>query len=93
MRFIIAYDIRDDSLRALISRILQDEGGIRIQYSVFILECSSMKVSALIARLRKIMEGKGILLVIPLCKKDYRRCITLIEGNYNPFRNEVSYIL
>ncbi len=93
MYFIIAYDIRDNSLRALISRILQDEGGRRIQYSVFVIEGSSIRISNLISRLRRLMEGNGTLLVIPLCKKDYRRRITLIEGNYNPFRDRTKRII
>ena len=43
MRFIICYDITDDSLRAKIVKILEDYGE-RIQYSVFEFNLTKEKI-------------------------------------------------
>ena len=56
-RFIIAYDISDDRRRTKVSKLLQSQGD-RIQYSVFVVDCSPAILIPLKTKLRAIIDEK-----------------------------------
>lgn len=65
-RFLIAYDIPNDRRRHAISVILQGFGE-RVQYSVFMINCSPDKIPILLHELEETMDsGEDSILVCDL---------------------------
>jgi len=81
MKYIIVYDVSDNNRRKNIRETIKDLGGERIQYSGFIIESDEEEILQLIGKIRRILEGsKGRVIAIPLCEKDFRRSIILINN-------------
>ena len=75
MRFIICYDITDDSLRAKIVKILEDYGE-RIQYSVFEFNLTKAKILEMKHKLtkKKLLDKKRMSFTIyPICEDCYKK--------------------
>ena len=60
-RYIIAYDIKDDSRRIRVSKLLQSYGN-RLQYSVFLMEMRAAD-SVVIARLDDAKTSESIVFI------------------------------
>ena len=55
-RYIIAYDIKDDSRRIRVSKLLQSYGN-RLQYSVFLMEMREVRLVRMEERLHTLING------------------------------------
>ena len=73
MRFIICYDITDDSLRAKIVKILEDYGE-RIQYSVFEFSVTELIFRRIMDSVNQIINSKeDSILVYEMCEADWTK--------------------
>ena len=75
MRFLICYDIKDDSLRNKIVKILESYGE-RIQYSVFEFNLKKAKILEMKNKLikKKILDKKRMSFSIyPICEECYKK--------------------
>lgn len=75
MRFLICYDITDDSLRNKIVKILESYGE-RIQYSVFEFNLTKAKILEMKHKLikKKILDKKRMSFSIyPICEECYKK--------------------
>ena len=75
MRFLICYDITDDSLRNKIVKILESYGE-RIQYSVFEFNLTKAKILEMKHKLikRKLLDKKRMSFSIyPICEECYKK--------------------
>ena len=64
-RYIIAYDIKDDSRRIRVSKLLQSYGN-RLQYSVFLMEMREVRLVRMEERLHTLINGAEDSVVIAL---------------------------
>lgn len=53
-RYLIAYDISDDRRRAQLAKVLERYGD-RVQYSVFVVECSTARLVRLRTRIAEVI--------------------------------------
>ena len=75
MRFLICYDVVDDSLRSKIVKILESYGE-RIQYSVFEFNLTKARILEMKNKLikRKLLNKKRMSFSIyPLCEECYKK--------------------
>lgn len=75
MRFIVCYDVTDDSLRSKIVKILESYGE-RIQYSVFEFNLNPAKIKEMKHKLikRKLLDKKRMSFSIyPICEECYKK--------------------
>ena len=75
MRFLICYDITDDSLRNKIVKILESYGE-RIQYSVFEFNLTKAKILEMKHKLikKKLLDKKRMSFSIyPICEECYKK--------------------
>ncbi|MEM2141670.1 MAG: CRISPR-associated endonuclease Cas2 [Candidatus Thorarchaeota archaeon] len=80
MRWIVVYDITDDSLRERVSERLKDYGLERIQYSTFQGELLRHVLSSLRTDLQKLVnEGDETdsVIIFPLCDPCFRGRIVI----------------
>jgi CRISPR-associated endonuclease Cas2 len=85
MNFLILYDIKDNKVRTLISKFLENKGCIRIQYSVFLCHSTNKKFTLIHETLKDInslYENKDSILVIPINVSDVRS-MKIIGKNIN----------
>lgn len=73
MRFVITYDISDDSIRRQVFRTLQEFGAWK-QYSVFELEIDRIERIELEDRLKSIIDSSDKIRMYSLCD----RCVNNI---------------
>ncbi len=93
MRYLIAYDIRDDDIRRDVAELLKDSGAVRIQYSAFEIECSPTLIEDLFNALRRMIGDEGKLIVIPICEKDQKRRVSMIVGAYRAERERMKEVI
>lgn len=75
MRFLICYDVVDDSLRSKIVKVLESYGE-RIQYSVFEFNLTKARILEMKNKLikRKLLNKKRMSFSIyPLCEECYKK--------------------
>lgn len=75
MRFLICYDVVDDSLRSKIVKVLESYGK-RIQYSVFEFNLTKARILEMKNKLikRKLLNKKRMSFSIyPLCEECYKK--------------------
>lgn len=56
--FVICYDIVEDKQRNQVVTLLQDMGGVRVQYSVFELRLAQNKMRELLEKLAALISSK-----------------------------------
>lgn len=71
-RYLISYDSGADSVRGKLAGRLE-KAGQRVQFSVFMVECSPDKYEKLVRELLSIVGDKDSLLCLPLCEQCYAR--------------------
>lgn len=75
MRFLICYDIGDDTIRSKVVKILENYGA-RVQYSVFEFNLNPAKILEMKHKLlkKKLIDRKWINFTIyPLCENCYHK--------------------
>ncbi len=88
MKYIIVYDISDDSIRNEVRRYLKDMGGDRIQYSAFLFEASAAEIKGIMSEIRRIIgPSKARVIAIPICGRDEAKVLTIIH-NYEIHEEE-----
>jgi len=80
MMYLVAYDVEEDDVRRRVSQTLKDAGGVRIQYSAFMIELEEHQLESLLHKLRVIIgSSKGRVTAMPLCKRDLERMVTIVR--------------
>ncbi len=90
MRYIIIYDISDDSIRDAIAKRLLDYGLIRVQHSSFIGDLPRFRLQSLIVDLNNILKGtrcngtrnngdneRKSIMIYPLCDSCYSKGLVI----------------
>jgi len=73
---LVIYDIRDDSRRLKLSKMLQRYGLVRVQYSAFKGDLNPHDRHVLVKKLSKYVKDEiDCIFIIPLCQ----RCLTISE--------------
>jgi len=67
MRYVIAYDVRDNGNRTRLSNLLLDYGE-RVQKSVFEADLKKEEMRTIVARAEKLLEAGDSLRVYPVCE-------------------------
>ena len=81
MLYLIVYDVSDDDLRNAVRNRLKNEGGVRIQYSAFLLEADRTRINELFTYFRRIIgPRKAKVIAIPICEGDRGRMMTLTHN-------------
>lgn len=79
MRYLIIYDISDDSIRDAIAKRLLDYGLTRIQYSSFIGYLPRFRLHSLLVDLHNLLkvnnedDGRKSIIIYPLCDSCYSK--------------------
>lgn len=85
MRCLVVYDIPDDRARAKIADYCLDYGLDRIQYSAFMGYLARTRQEELMLRIGARLGSKpGKVQLIPVCDKDWRRCIDILQEHDDP---------
>lgn len=85
MRCLVVYDIPDDRARAKIADYCLDYGLDRIQYSAFMGDLARTRQEELMLRIGARLGSKpGKVQLIPVCDKDWRRCIDILQEHDDP---------
>lgn len=71
-RYLAAYDIRDAKRLAKVAKIMEDFG-VRVQESVFEVECSARDLEKLRARIHKTIADEDGVMFAPMCDRDWQR--------------------
>lgn len=74
MTCVVAYDIKENSIRDRLAGYLEKRGR-RIQHSVFILEIKEGEFKNLLRDIDRITSGKGKIAVFRLCSHCRRRAL------------------
>lgn len=80
-RYLISYDIRESRIRNRIFAILE-KAGMRIQKSVFIVNCPENSFRKLASDLHELLGDDDSLLCMPCCAQCYSQA--LMSGNEQP---------
>lgn len=88
--WMVAYDISDDRIRSRVSEILLDNGGERVQYSVFECRLNGDGFERLRGLLNTEIEGDDSVRWYPLCSWCKKEIIIQGEGS---FTGEEDYFL
>ncbi|MCS7365606.1 MAG: CRISPR-associated endonuclease Cas2 [archaeon GB-1867-035] len=82
MIYILVYDVSDDDIRDKVRELIKNWGGIRFQYSAFMIDLSEIELNELLKiSARLISDCRGNVVAIPICKRDLDKLIIL--GNSN----------
>lgn len=82
MIYILVYDVSDDDIRDKIRELIKNWGGIRFQYSAFMIDLSEVELSELLRiSARLISDCRGSVMAIPICKRDLNKLIILGDSN------------
>jgi CRISPR-associated endonuclease Cas2 len=80
MKRIVAFDISDDKVRYKMVKLLLSRG-IRLQESVFALQIDREDMDDLEAKIRELIENKGIVHIFQLCSSCEEKSLA-INCNY-----------
>lgn len=72
MNWLVIYDIRDEKRLARIAKLME-QYGVRVQKSVFEMECDESTVAEMRKRAKEILEKEDSLISIPLCEKCWQK--------------------
>jgi len=79
--YLIVYDITEDKLRSEVSDMIKNCGGTRIQYSAFIVDLNEPELMVLLSRIKRLIGfRRARLFVLPICRGDMRRRITIVHN-------------
>ncbi len=72
--YLVVYDVVDDRVRDEMREVLRDFGGVRVQYSAFLVELSRGEVQEAARRLAVLAaRTEADVRFIPLCSRDQER--------------------
>lgn len=71
-KWLAAYDIRDSKRLVKIAKLFES-CGVRVQKSIFELDCPDETLNSLRARTRDILKDEDYALFFPLCEKDWQK--------------------
>lgn len=84
MMCLLVYDITHDGIRAKVADACLDYGMTRIQFSAFLGNLSRTHQQELFRRIRKRLgKETGKIQIFPMCEKDLRLRLELIQGQAN----------
>ncbi len=84
MIYILVYDVSDDDIRDKIRDLIRNWGGVRFQYSAFMIDLSEVELDELLRiSARLISDCRGSVMAIPVCRRDLDKLIILGEYSLN----------
>lgn len=89
MRYLVVYDIADDSDRIGISEVLKNYGLKRFQKSAFMGKLKHSKYNSLITDLTN-RQGMFKIMVVPICDKDFESA-KFFGFNIEENENEIKF--
>ncbi len=89
--WLVIYDIRDEKRLRRVAKIAENYG-LRVQRSVFELECDRKTIDRLRTELQKIIEDEDYVVYFNLCEPDWQKREKYGVGRYNEEPNEEYYI-
>lgn len=79
--WLVIYDIRDPKRLQRVAKTMTDYG-IRVQKSVFEMECGRKKIDELRRRVRRIIEEEDYVVYFNLCEPDWQKREKYGKGRY-----------
>jgi CRISPR-associated protein Cas2 len=80
--FVICYDIADDKRRERVVKLLEDTGGVRVQYSIFELRLPKAKLRRLLTKLGTIISSReDSLITYELCATCQTKIVRQGQGS------------
>ena len=89
--WLVIYDIRDEKRLRRVAKIAENYG-LRVQRSVFEMECDRKTIDRLRAELQKIIEEEDYIVYFKLCEPDWQKREKYGVGRYNEEANKEYYI-